>query len=367
MTENKWQHFVPQFYFKYFSTDFKHICGYHLKSKKHYNSSIVSQSAKNYFYSENTKIEKSFSPIEAQFNAVIKKIIETDNFRLLTNYEYMEMLRFISFQSSRTEKAKKLADDFIDKMFEKVIKPFMKSNKELMSKITEKDVDSVRLVYPGAFLYGVIQALEANILLTDLVPAVIINKTDKDFIFSDNPVVFYNLIYRDPEHSFEGIRSPGLIVFCPISSKKCLLLFDPIYYSINLNDKNTIELNNTKDICSINKLQFHNSLENIYYQSENQKDVIDCLSKEYFEKYSKEKDLAQIKEVPKWNGGNNSLLVTSKKGIPEKLSLSFIECAEPLREVLVVRDKRLIDLFEERMQLYGLKKRSNKDWAENKV
>ena len=357
MTENKWQHFVPQFYFKYFSTDSKNIYGYHLKSKKHYKNSIVNQSAKNYFYSENTEVEKSFSPIESQFNTILKKIIENDNFRLLTGYEYIEMLRFISFQSSRTEKAKMLSDDFIDKMFEKVVKPMMKADKELMKKVTEQDLDKVRLVYPGAFLYGVVHSLESNILLTDLVPAVIINKTEQEFIFSDNPVVFYNLIYRDPSHAFEGIQHPGLIVLCPISSKKCLLLFDPAYYSIDLNDKSTFELNNPEDVSSINKLQFHNSLENIYYESENQKEFIDKLAREYFSKYSKDKDLAQIKEVPKWDGGNNSLLITSKKGIPEKLNLSFIKCAEPLRKVLVVRDKRLIDLFEERMRLYGFRKK----------
>ena len=34
MAENKWQHFVPQFYFKYFSIDSKNICGYYLKGKK---------------------------------------------------------------------------------------------------------------------------------------------------------------------------------------------------------------------------------------------------------------------------------------------------------------------------------------------
>ncbi len=360
MAENKWQHFVPQFYFKYFSIDSKNICGYYLKGKKHYRSSIVSQSAKNYFYSENTNVEKSFSSIEAQFNVVLRKIIENDNFRVLTGYEYMEMLRFISFQGSRTEKAKMLSDDFIDKMFEKVVKPMMKADKELMKKVTEQDLDKVRLVYPGAFLYGVVHSLESNILLTDLVPAVIINKTEQEFIFSDNPVIFYNLIYRDPSHAFEGIQHPGLIVLCPISSEKCLLLFDSNYYSIRLDNKNTIEISDLEDIRSINKLQFHNCLYNIYYKSESQKSSVDDLSRDYFSEYSKDKDLAQIKEVPKWNGGNNSLLVSSKKGIPEKVSLRFIGCGKPLRKVAVIRNKELNDLFDERMRLYGFENRNNK-------
>ena len=363
MEEYKWQHFVPQFYFKYFSTDSENIRGYNLKSKKHYNSPIVSQSAKNYFYSDNIEIEKSFSPIEAKFNEVLKKIIENDDFRVLTAYEYMEMLRFISFQSSRTEKAKKLADDFVDKFFESAIKPLMKSNKELMSKISEEDIDKVKLVYPGAFFQEIVYSLESGILLTDLVPAVIVNKTDQDFIFSDHPVVFYNLIYRDPQHSFEGNQSPGLFIFCPISPKKCLFLFDPVYYSVNLNDKNTFELTDPDDIFSINKLQFHNSFESIYYQLPNQEKYIDNISNEYFSKYSKGQDLAQVREVQNWNGGNNSLLITSRKGIPEKLNIKFIKCAKPLREIAVIRDNKLVELLEERMQLYRLGKRGNKNGA----
>lgn len=357
MVENKWQHFVPQFYFRYFSTDSKNIYGYYLRGKKHYKDSIVNQSAKDYFYSENTEIEKSFSPIEGKFNEVLKKIIENSNLKVLTGYEYMEMLRFISFQSSRTEKAKRLANDYIDKMFETIVKPMMKADKALMENVSKQDLDEVKLVYPGAFLYGVVYSLESNILLTDLVPAVIINKTEQDFIFSDNPVIFYNLIYRDPSHAFEGIQHPGLIVFCPISPNRCLLLFDPRYYSINLDDKNTIEISDKGDITSINKLQFHNSLHSIYYGSKDQESSINLLSKDYFSKYCKDEDLSQIKEVPKWNGGNNSLLVTSKKGIPEKVNLNFIKCAKPLREVSVIRDKRLLDLLEEKMQLYGFKRK----------
>jgi len=358
MTENKWQHFIPQFYFKYFSNNNETILGYNLRSKKHYKSPIVSQAAKDYFYSKNIKVEKSFWPIEAQFNLVLKKIIGNDDFRILTGQEYLEMLRFISFQSSRTEKGKKLSDDFTEKIFEKAIKPLMKSNKELMSKVAEEDIDKLKGVHPGAFLLGIVSSLEANILLTDLIPAVIINTTEQDFIFSDNPVIFYNLIYRLQDHSFEGHQSPGLLVFCPISSKKCLLLFDPVYYFINLDSKNTISIDNEKDIYSINKLQLHNSLHNIYYQSEHMKESIDKLSVEYFSEYSKEVDLSKIKEVPHWDGGNNSLLVSSKKGIPERINLSFVKCAKPLKKILMVRNAKLTNLYEEIMKKYEDKRDS---------
>jgi len=346
--ENKWQHFVPQFYFRLFSEDKLHVLGYHLKSKKHYRDKISNQAAKNYFYSKNSEVEKSFSHIEGKFNEVLRKISEKGILLELSNQDYLEMLRFISFQHKRTEHSKKSSEDFVDKFYENVMKPFMKSNKELMSKISAEDIDKTKLKYPAAFLMGVAYSLEANILLTDLVPILIENQTEEDFVFSDNPVVFYNLIYRDPSHPFEGIQHPALLVFCPISPKYCLLLFDPEYYGLDCGKDKTLILKSEEDLRKINKLQFHNSLGNIYYKNEINKDRVNKLSDEFFSKYSKESELTQIKEVKKWDGSTNSLVVSSGKGIPEKLNFSFLDCKEGKREVPVVRNIKLHELFNER-------------------
>ena len=102
--ENKWQHFVPQFYFRLFSCDELFIFGYYLGGKKHYRGKILNQAAKNYFYSENIEIEKSFSHIEGKFNDVLKKILENRSLLGLTTEDYFEMLRFISFQHKRKKK-----------------------------------------------------------------------------------------------------------------------------------------------------------------------------------------------------------------------------------------------------------------------
>lgn len=345
--ENKWQHFVPQFYFRLFSDDEFYISGYHLKSKKHYRDKISNQAAKNYFYSENTEIEKSFSHIERRFNEVLRKILEEGSLLGLNDEDYFELLRFISFQHKRTEYSKKAAEDHVDKLYDNVMKPFMKSNKELMGKVSVEDIDKMSLKYPAAFLMGVVYSLEANILLTDLVPILIENQTEEDFIFSDNPVVFYNLIYRDPSHPFEGIQNPALLVFCPISPKYCLFLFDPEYYGLDCKKGNTLILKNKEDLKKINKLQFHNSLGNIYYENSVNENKVDKLSNEFFSEYSKEGDLTQIREIKKWDGSNNSLVVSSGKGIPEKLEFSFLKCGEVKQSVPVIRNLKLHELFNE--------------------
>lgn len=352
MVNYKNQHYVPKFFFKYFSNGSDEIRVYYLKGKKHYVGAIKNQASKDYFYSENTKIEKSFGPLEGQFNIVLKKIIENTGFQVLTEKEYFEVLSFLSFQKSRTEKQKLFSEDMVQKMVEKYIKPMMKSNKKLMKKLSEEDLDKATLSHPGVFLYWVVHSLEAGILLSDLIPMIIVNETSEEFIFSDNPVISYNLIYRDPTHPFESSHNPGLIILCPLSPKKCLMLFDPKYYSINAGEGNVVHVDNHGDIRGINKLQFHNCLQNIYYCSEDQETSIDNLSQSYSSEYSREGNLANLKEVPDWNGGGNSLLVTSKKGIPEKIKLSFIECGKPLRKVDVVRNKEIYSFLDKMMAKY---------------
>lgn len=189
-----------------------------------------------------------------------------------------------------------------------------------------------------------------NILLTDLIPILIINNTNYDFIFSDNPIVFYNLIYRFKDHSFQWIQSPGLLVFCPISPKQCILLFDPIYYNLECNKNNTIIIQNEEEINKINKLQFHNSLLNIYYGDGKSKSNVNKLSKDFFLKYSKEEELSQIKVVKNWNETNNSLVVSSGKAIPEKLIFDFLVCKKAKQNFPVIRNIHLWNLFYKKIE-----------------
>lgn len=350
--ENKWQHFVPQFYFRLFSQDNKTINLYNLKREKHCNGPLSKQSAKDYFYSKNIEFEKNFSSLERKFNNVLKKISETSSFSNLESEDYKELLRFISFQHERTEHSKRLFEDLVDKMSDKVMKPLMKSDKELMKKVSEKDIDEAKLSYPSGFLIGVIASLESNILLADLVPILILNQTELDFIFSDNPVVFHNLIYyRSKDDPLNGIQSPGLLVFCPISPKHCVLLFDPEYYNIN-SEKDTLEIDNEQDVIDINKLQIHNSLANLYYGHEKNKSQIDSISKNFFFKYSKGEELSQIREFKNWDGSKNSLLVSSGRGIPERIKFSFLTCGNAKRTSPVIRNAKLFELFKEKVNRY---------------
>ena len=356
MVENKWQHFVPQFYFRFFSEDDKNIGIFNLKRKNHFNGAFENQSAKNFFYSENTEIEKSFFPIEGKFNEILKKLISA-KFSSLDSRDYLELLRFITFQFDRTELSKKASKDSTQKFVENVMKPMMKANKDLIKKVSAEEIDKLEITYPADFLYSVMLSLEANILLTDLVPVLIVNKTEENFIFSDNPIIKYNGIYYSEGHSFAGYQSPGLLVFCPLTPKLMFMLFDPVYYDIKLEENNEFFLNDLEDVKKLNKLQFHNCMKNIYYSSEKSKEAINILSDEFFNEYLKGENLAQVKEIPNWRGNGNSLLVSSRKSIPERIKFGFMNYAKPKETIQTFRDKRICDLFNEKIKSYEPKKK----------
>ncbi|MEX0932886.1 MAG: DUF4238 domain-containing protein [Candidatus Pacearchaeota archaeon] len=364
MVENKWQHFVPQFYFKFFSEDDKNIGIFNLKRQSHFKGAFENQSAKNFFYSENVEIEKSFSPLEGKFKDVLKRLI-LDGFKQLDSRDYFEVLRFITFQFDRTELSKKASKDYTQKFVENVMKPMMKANKELREKLSPEDIDNVKITHPADFLYSVLLSLEANILLTDLVPVLIKNKTEADFIFSDNPIIKYNGIYYSEGHSFTGYQSPGLLVFFPLNPKLMIMLFDPVYYNIKLEQNNEFSLNDLEDVSKLNKFQFHNCMKNVYYSDKKSKKGIDLISEEFFSEYSKGENLAQMREIPNWRGNGNSLLVSSRKSISERIKFNFLKYASPKQTIATFRDKKLCDLFNEKIkaieEMMELKKSKKKN------
>ena len=76
--ETKNQHYVPQFYQRFFSSDQNHktIGAYAIKQRKYIPMApIKNQSSGDYFYSDNQKIEDALGRMEALASEVINKII----------------------------------------------------------------------------------------------------------------------------------------------------------------------------------------------------------------------------------------------------------------------------------------------------
>lgn len=95
------------------------------------------------------------------------------------------------------------------------------------------------------------------------------NESPIDFITSDNPVCLHNQ-YLDNLQNCTGIKevfsSKGLIILCPITYKKLLLLYDPSVYEIE-DWEPVIKVDNASDIEKINICQCLSANEVIFYSN----------------------------------------------------------------------------------------------------
>jgi len=281
MANKKNQHFLPQFYFKNFSSNKKIINLILRQSGKIIKSApIKGQCSKNYFYG-NVEIEDSFSKIEGVHSNILKKLISISSHQEFIDYindfdpithkdiarnpEMLTLLQIIVFQKNRTEYEAKKMSTSLSRMYKELFLSHLEA-KEEMKLLKYKDYFNIEAdeTYTVLMLIKIAFSLVPAIL--DLGIYILKNQTEEEFIFSDSPVIFYNQAYKDIKGvGVLGLQSPGLLIFFPISPNTCLLLIDEEKYQGNLLGNNYFEIKNKFDVDNINKLQLHNSMNSIYF------------------------------------------------------------------------------------------------------
>lgn len=259
MAENRQQHFVPQFYLKNFSENKTHIHAYNIRTKETHYTQIRTSCREKYFYGKNLEIEKFLSDVEAIQKKIIDEVISKKDVDLSSTDKHGVLLSFLLMQKYRTQSAKKDSNISLNHFFDLIIKPRMKTNKNF-EKYSEEYIDGLKMESPDFFYReGIPLALESFFAIMDLRPIVIGINSDKEFITSDNPVIFNN--YVDfKEYPLLGLVSPGLQIICPLTSKLLLFLFDSDIYKL----KNCSITGS--DIDALNEIQILNCCENIFFR-----------------------------------------------------------------------------------------------------
>ena len=269
MARYKNQHYVPKFYFRLFSKNKKTICLYVISKNKFVeHANIKNQCSKSYFYSKNTNIEKKFSQLEGLAKNILTKIIKNNSLDELSNREIENLKSYILFQYGRTKFIKDRANDLANHLFD-LSKPGMYDNaKKAGEDYCWESIKNTKIeMNPN---YIVLLSIISNILLIDMKMCLLENKSQMDFIFSDNPVVFFNSFFNDKyPYGTTGFSSRGLQIFFPINSKLMLFLYDSDFYEVKFT-----KINKTKDIQRLNGLQIFNCDNNIYFENWNIKDKI---------------------------------------------------------------------------------------------
>ena len=353
MPEYKKQHYVPQFYFRFFSMDGHKINQFNLDNERVDFIPIGKVCQKSYFYSKDPELEKSFSDLEAEHNRVIKNVIQTHHFprTILDNYY---LLNFIAFQPQRTLKNK----ERVDQMTDTIVKKAISSDISLIQKgITEEVLKSVKISHKGMFLYSVLSSFFSDILILDLKQVLLINESSDDFIFSDNPVICYNLVFHKEKTGFKGLQSPGIIVFCPLDSRHVIVLYDSVFYEFLPANSDRITIHDRNDVKAINALQYFNCFNNVYYANNQQQQQIVNMYMEFKNSIGyRKKIFAQINNFVLRTVNNTEemdVLRFSTYSMNYNLSTSFIKINKPLpKNIPYQRDLDLVNLFKKTLKEY---------------
>lgn len=278
MAVKKKQHYVPKFYLKYFSADEKRLNIVNLKSKKIIIlGGLKEQCYKNYFYGKDLEIENLLSEMEAISSKVLLKIKNKKTIPKINSKNYTILLYFMAIQISRT-----LASS--------------RGWKEMFSNLNKSVGEVIVQLKDDPVLLSMSMSSNTFPLYSDMGFKLIINKTDEEFILSDNPVVEYNQLFEDRYFaSNTGVQSKGLQLFLPISEEVMLLAYDKWAYKVGNKNSDNIVVIKKSDIVNINLIQLINAEKNIYFTNSLSKKSLD----NYLEKLKtyKRKSLNTIKNI----------------------------------------------------------------------
>lgn len=270
MTAGKNHHYVPQFYFRRFSRDGKSVCCL-IRSNGRVlpNASIKGQASRTLFYGD-AEVEKTLSQIEGICSSALRALDATDDPAALPPERSHEVLTHLALQHSRTQAARQASRPFLDRMMQLWLEVAINKDNETdeESKVTlRKLLPNVEADPVQAQRVAMGIAMKMVPTISDLRPLVLVNKTNRPFIFSDAPVIFYNAACFDVRlRGVLGMASFGLLVLMPLGSNRYLMLVDESAYSVRGVRNNVVAVRELKDVRTLNKLQLHVASNCVYFE-----------------------------------------------------------------------------------------------------
>lgn len=226
------------------------------------NAPIKSQCSESYFYGNDLVIENTLEALEGIVTEIIRSILDTGNVPKPDSEQRDDLLVFTLFLHSRTRHAANVQDDIADKLVRTILEKDGSLDQEHLRNVEislkNPAAEALRAVAQGVFL------------AKDLAMKVLVNRTDVEFITSDNPVVFYNQCFEGADANIGGnggLANTGLQIFLPLSPRHLLVLYDRKTYKIGQRKSDYCDVSNRDDVRQFNDLQYLNCVENLYAYS----------------------------------------------------------------------------------------------------
>lgn len=333
MAARKNHHFVPQFYFRRFSTDGRSVCALQLSNGKLIEiASIKSQASKTWFYG-NDVVEKELGTIEGICSSVLRRIDEVKSLLELDENEVTLLLIWLMLQRSRTDAARKSTEASNARLLQLHLEVAVNNDESLDEETKDRLIGSLDSIYPDPVAPQLMQmtvAMQSSAVLRDLAPVLLTNKTNRPFIFGDAPVVLYNGYYRDVTlRGVLGFDTPGLLVIYPMSPSLCLMLIDPNCYKAKRLRDNQIAVKELADVAALNKLQLHSATSCVYFNEKSFGAYVYELWRQ--ERPHMTEQLMKVIEVPGFSSETGEpmgdIFHSFQPQLPYRLKLSFLEHA----------------------------------------
>jgi hypothetical protein len=222
------QHYVPRFLLKNFTHGKKpKVFVYDKSNGKRFQTNIKNIAAENRFYDLEVEdgllsMEPGLSRLEANTSGIVKKLINNNDIKSISENEVAIFALFLAVQFVRT-KEHRLRFEHMGKQFVQKLRD-MGSSEEQIREIMGSSGD-----VPEDKLFGLRSLAKA----IDLVPHflnkawLLLETTPKyPFFISDNPIGLHNDMDHGPYGNI-GLAVRGIQIYLPLSSTLCLHLLCP--------------------------------------------------------------------------------------------------------------------------------------------
>lgn len=317
------QHYVPQFYLRNFSKDNKTVGTFILKSCQYVKSaSIKHQSCGDYFYSTNCRVEMNLGEIEKDAKRVIDLIIKNPKEKLSKEDAYSLYL-FTMIQQGRTLANAKSIQKHANVTIREVLKiKKEKGNLDGIEEFNDADIEDFKIEanHPGGL--SLVAQIPIVNTCVDLQYKILINSSCTPFITSDNPVAIYDTFIERMNIGMYALASRGLQMFMPLNAWMAVFYYDPACYKIGERRKCYVEVDESGDICELNRLTVLNAESVVYFEPESMNEEG---LKTLIVKNRNENSVKDVISFQDRSEDNKITVMTYHKPILCKLSLSFVK------------------------------------------
>ncbi|MGG4094327.1 DUF4238 domain-containing protein [Paenibacillus lautus] len=258
-------HYVPQFYLRNFSSDKKSVGIYNLKHGRYVKAaSIKKQACKDFLYGEDNQIEDLFMEIENSASRLIRSIKELQKVPPIESEDYHLLIVFMLLSEARNLKSADSFNNLIDIQMKTIMRMKMDHGEDFGFPPDFLEKTSLSASIPN--LMPIQSTIESYPVLLDLKCCLVVNKTDRQFITSDNPLVRYNLMYIKRRYYLRGfgLGNMGIQLFYPISPELCICIYDDVLYDCVLENGNIV-IRKARYIDEMNKLFYLNSYQTLFF------------------------------------------------------------------------------------------------------